>query len=63
MKTPKDFDASRYIEEMSSISPLVEQYFCNEQLDIMDSIDELYSKLDVLSEIVPLSTIELLEKG
>lgn len=61
MLGPKNFDARKELEDIFDKYPLVEQYFCNDQLFLMDAIDSLYNKLNLDSEDIPLSTIELLE--
>ncbi len=61
MKAPTSFNARRELDDIFEKYPLVEDYFCEDQLKLMSIIDSLYNKLDINSEDIPLSTIELLE--
>jgi hypothetical protein len=63
MKAPENFNPAKFLEEMVSSSPLVEQYFCPEELDLLGSIDDMYTKLDIENEVVPITVLELLERG
>jgi hypothetical protein len=60
METPENFNAANYIEDMSKAYPLVEMYFTRDQSELMDSIDELYTLLNIENEIIPITVTELL---
>jgi len=62
MKAPNNFDASKFLEDISKEYPIVEEYFCREQLEIMDSIDSLYEMLNIENEIIPLTVMQMMEK-
>jgi hypothetical protein len=63
MQAPNNFDAVKYLEDIYNGYPLVELYFIRGQSELMDSIDELYSMLNLQDEDVPLTVIDMLERG